>query len=339
MTKISAYRLHVKTLASIAIGLTSFVVAACSSTNGISGGNVVPAHAVRPLTQPTATPTPYQYTYSTVDDEGGSTTFTHILGMDDYGAIVGYYTNGSITKGFNSFPPYTKFRVVDYPNSASTVATSMSEGNQHFAGYYQEVAKGAKTWGWIRYKGVWEWYQDPHVPKGPGSVTEFLGINNNVCAVGFYIDANNNPQPLYYSDRRFAGLHPPNAVSAKATGINLRGDIVGSEVLANGSTIGWIYRDGNYSTFSYPNSNDTEPTNIDFADQVVGSYTDSSSIRHGFIVSGPSNPQTARWQSIDEPSADGTTVVTDINNHHTIVGWYVDAAGNNNGFVATAPSK
>ncbi len=293
----------------------------------------MPLRAVQFSTEPTATP--YDYSYLKVDDEGGSQTFNRILGMDDLGAVVGYFSSGSITKGFNSFPPYTKFRVIDYPNSQSTVATSMSN-NLYFAGYFHDTGRGGHTWGFIRYKGIWGMYQDSHTPKGPNTVNQILGINDNDIAVGFYVDSNGHDQPFEYSNRHYAGLKPPNAISAQATGINLRGDIVGTELLSNGNTVGWIYRSGAYKQIQYPNSTDTEPTGANLQDQVVGSYVDAYGT-HGFVATAPGNPSQANWQTIDEPDAAATTVVTSINNHHAISGWYVDANGNNNGFVATIP--
>lgn len=297
------------------------------------GGNVVPNHGVRVATSPTSTP--YQYTYSTVDDEGGSTTFNEVLGMNDLGAVVGYYENASFTRGFTSFPPYSSFHTIYYPNSATTVATSTSN-DKIIAGYFTQNGKaGTTTLGFIRDKGLWATVKDFHTPKGANTVNELLGVNNNDIAVGFYVDAYGDDQPYAVASRHYTALKPPGAVSAQATGINLRGDIVGSAVLGGGSTVGWVYRSGIYKEFSFPSSTVTEPTSLNIQNQIAGSYVDGSGNTHGFVVTDLGDTDRTLWQTIDEPNAVGTTVVTTVNNHHAISGWYVDTYGNTNGFVGT----
>jgi hypothetical protein len=332
VTNFSGYRLRFNTLASIAI-LTSCIVAACSSTNGsMPAANVVPSHAVRVATSPTATP--YKYSYATVDDEGGSTTFNEVLGMNDLGAVVGYYENASFTRGFSSFPPYSSFHVVDYPNSLTTIATSTSN-NKIIAGYFTEGKTGITTLGFIRDRGLWATYKDFHTPKGENTVNELLGVNDNDIAVGFYVDSYGNDQPYAVASRHFTTLKPPNYVSARATGVNLRGDIVGSAILNDGSSVGWVYRSGNYREFTFPNATVTAPTSLNIQNQIAGSYVDGSNNTHGFVVTDLANSAKTLWQTIDEPNAVGTTVVTTVNNHHAISGWYIDAYGNTNGFVGT----
>lgn len=280
------------------------------------------------------TPTPYQYSWTTVDDEGGSTTFNEVLGMNDLGQIVGYYSGYSVIRGFTSLPPYTKFKAIEYPNSQSTVASSIAD-DRVIGGYFVDTGHGEDTLGFLRVKGLWSIVKDIHTPKVPGSVNEVLGVNDSDIAVGYYVDAYGLDQAFADATRHYTGLKPPNAVSARATGINTRGDIVGSAVLSNQETVGWVYRSGTYAEFSAPYSTDTEPTSANIEGQIAGSYVDSNGQRHGFIVRNAGNTSAAYWQTIDEPNAAGTTVVTGVNNHHAICGWYIDTYGNTNGFVGT----
>jgi hypothetical protein len=292
----------------------------------------VPSRAVRFNAEPT--PTPYQYSYNTIDDEGGSTTFNRVLGMNDLSQVVGYYSGYSITRGFTSTPPYTKFKSISYPNSQSSVATSITN-NRVIGGYFQDTGHGEATLGFQRVKGLWSIIKDIHTPKEPNSINEVLGVNSNDIAVGFYVDAYGVDQAFTVASRKFTPLKPPGSVSTRATGINTRGDMVGSAVLSNGETVGWVYRSGTYAEFSAPNSTDTEPTSANIEGQIAGSYVDGYGATHGFVVRNAGDTTKAFWQTIDEPNAAGTTVVTTINNHHAISGWYVDAYGNNNGFVGT----
>jgi hypothetical protein len=269
-----------------------------------------------------------------VDDEGGSTTFNELLGMNDLGQVVGYYSGYSVIRGFTATPPYTKFKAIEYPNSQTTVATSIAN-DRIDGGYFTDTGHGGDTFGFLRVKGLWSIVKDIHTPKVPGSVNEVLGVNDSDIAVGYYVDSYGADEAFEVANRHFDGLNPPGSTSTKATGINSRGDIVGTALLSNQETVGWVYRSGTYSEFSAPGSTDTEPTSANIQGQIAGSYADANHKVHGFIVRNAGNTNDANWQSVDEPQAAGTTVITSINNHHAIAGWYIDAYGNHNGFVGT----
>ena len=130
--------------------------------------------------------------------------------MDDLGQVVGYYSSGSVTRGFTSLKPYTKFTIVNYPYSESTVATSMSN-NRIMAGYFVDPSKGNHTWGFIRNKGIWGSYKNYKTPSGPNSVNELLGVNDSDIAVGFYVDSYGDDVPYLVAVRKYHSLTPPNA--------------------------------------------------------------------------------------------------------------------------------
>jgi len=72
--------------------------------------------------------------------------------------------------------------------------------------------------------------------------------------------------------------------------------------------------------------------------QMVGSYTTGSgknAVTHGFVLVIQSSGSTT-WQSIDEPNANGVTVISGINDNGQICGWYNDSSGNLHGFVGVA---
>ena len=336
VTRSSSFWLQRRTLAGLAIGLTALAIAACSGTNSTtSSGSVLPAHADVPLSsQPS--PTTYAYKFVTVNDPA-STRFTRVLGVDDLGQVVGYYGSGTQSDpshGFSSLVPYTKFYTLNFPLAANTVATSLS--NRIVAGYFIDNSKGHHTFGFMRNRAIWTYYKDFKTPKGPNSVNELLGVNDSGIAVGFYTDSYGNDMPYELANGHYVPLRPPGAVSAMATGINQPGDITGAETLASGVTEGWLLRNGTYSQFSHPHASSTQAFAINHAAEVVGSYVDGAGT-HGFILTKPGNPSGQSWQSVDEPNAAGTTVVTSINDHDTITGWYVDASGHTDGFTATIP--
>jgi hypothetical protein len=333
VTKSSAFRLQRRTLAGLTIGLAALAIAACSGTNSTtSGANALPAHV--PLGSELST-TSYSYQFVTVNDPASST-FTRVLGIDDLGEVVGYYGSGTPSDpshGFSSSEPYTKFKTLNFPLAVNTVATSLSN-TRIVAGYFEDNSTGHHTFGFMRNRGVWTYYKDFKTPKGPESVNELLGVNDSDIAVGFYKDSYGNDIPYELASGHYLALHPPGAVTAMATGINQPGDITGVETLASGLTEGWLLRNGTYSQFLYPGASSTQAFAINHSAVVVGSYVDSAGT-HGFILTKPGNPSGQSWQSIDEPNAVGTTVVTSINDHDAISGWYVDSSGNTDGFVAT----
>jgi hypothetical protein len=316
----------------VALGLV-----ACNGSAPLSPAGTLPATArsgVAPATKPS--PTPYTFDFATLNNPASST-FNCVMGVNNLNHVVGYYGSGTQddpSHGFNSTLPYTKFRGMNYPDAVSTVATSLSSISEIFAGYFVDNSAGHHTWGFIRNKGIWSQYKDYKTPKGPNSVNELLGVSDSDVAVGFYTDSYGHDVPYELVDGRYHALQPPGAVSAMATGINKIGDITGTVTLTSQVTEGWILRNGFYSEFSYPGSSSTQASAVNYEDQVVGSYVDGQGT-HGFILDRPASPTEMFWQSIDEPKAAGTTVITSINSHHTISGCYVDASGNTDGFVAT----
>jgi hypothetical protein len=338
MNKSWAYWRKHQMLAGLTVGLVSLVIADCSGPGSTSSSvNALPLQAGMPL----VSPTPFTFDFVTADDPA-SPTFTRVLGVDNLGAVRGYSGSGSKSDpshGFRSLPPYTQFRSLNYPAAIDTVATSLnSSRNRITAGYFVDSTSGHTTWGFLKLQGVFAQYKDPKTPKGPHTVNELLGVNDPGVAVGFYKDSEGHDMPYELVIGSYHPIHPPAAVSAKATGINLTGDIAGAETIADGVTKGWLWRSGVYSEFSYPGSKHTEATALNIKPRVVGFYVDSAGT-HGFILTKPGSPTEQYWQSVDEPNAAGITVITSINVHNTISGWYVDSSGNTNGFVATVAAS
>ncbi len=328
-------RLKQQGAAALTVALTAFAIAACNGPGAtVPSSGALPASSIAKRTAKPS-PTPYQFNFTTLDDPG-SASYTRIMGIDELAQVVGTYGSGTASDpshGFSSEVPYTKFRNLDYPSAPDTVATAMSS-NEIFVGYFLDDSSGHHTWGFIRNKGVWTQYKDPKTPKGPGSINEFLGVNDASEVVGFYVNSYGSDQAYELASNHFHPLDPPGAVSATANGINLRGTIVGCETLASGTVEGWLLQNRGYTQLAYPGASSTQAFALDYQNQVVGSYVDAKGT-HGFILTDPVSPSQRYWQTIDEPDAAGTTVVTSINSHHAISGWYIDENGNTDGFVAT----
>src|SRR5208283_1902249 len=64
-------------------------------------------------------------------------------------------------------------------------------------------------------------------------------------------------------------------------------------------------------------------------DQVVGSFTDAKGNTHGFLY----NEESKNYTTIDDPNANGMTVVNGLNDKGQLVGFYLDHAGNTDGML------
>jgi uncharacterized membrane protein len=71
---------------------------------------------------------------------------------------------------------------------------------------------------------------------------------------------------------------------------------------------------GTYARFDYPGSDNTSAQGIDTAGDIVGHYGDTSSLYHGFLLSG------GTYTTIDYPGAE-FTVANGINDLGEVVGW------------------
>ncbi len=63
--------------------------------------------------------------------------------------------------------------------------------------------------------------------------------------------------------------------------------------------------------------------------QVVGSFTDAAGNTHGFVF----DVATSTYFTVDDPHANGMTVVNGINDQGQLVGFYLDHNGNTDGML------
>jgi hypothetical protein len=225
---------------------------------------------------------------------------------------------------------------VDYPGSQGTVATSVSSTHT-IAGYVIDPNGLSGISAFVQINGLPTLLDDPNEGGGSDAVTEILAISDDGAAVGFYTNAKGVEVPfdLNISQGTFTDLKPPGAKSAQATGITVKGNVTGIETTKSG-IVGFYLHDGTYYPIARANAKVTEALGINRQDQVVGYYQGATGKTHGFVLTYPSNGGDKQvWQTVDDPKALDTTVVTGINDHDAICGWYKDAAGEIHGFVAT----
>jgi hypothetical protein len=257
-----------------------------------------------------------------------------LIGINDAQSISGYF----IGKGSDPVvyyvvvPPYGPDDYRYYRYRRGVTITSLI--GKTISGYIIDPEKLNGVWGFIKKNKVWTLFRDPNEGHGQYAVTEILGLDSSDFAVGFYVDrfGADVPFELMVISGSFVDLKPPGAASARATGINIKGDIVGWLTGPRGAK-GFMLKAGAYQVFSYPKSMSTQALGLNFQEQIVGSYVDTSGVTHGFLLSGPVNhPQ---WQSFDNPKANGSATLTGINTHGDVVGNYFDKTGNTHGFLCS----
>ncbi|HLY01437.1 MAG TPA: hypothetical protein VKR56_02965 [Candidatus Cybelea sp.] len=338
MNRPSTLRLSSPALASMGLMVVALGLVACNGS-GLSSGGALPARAGAGAVPATSvSPTPYGFSFQTVDKPG--TDYNRVTGINDLRQISGYHGSGSASDpavGYRAAPPYVQmqFLHVEYPGSLNTYAMALSN-DFLCVGYFLSNQVGDHTLGFVKDHGLYTSFKNPKTPLGPDTVNELLGVNDYDAAVGFYTDGSgkNHGYELYVTQGKYADLTPSGFDSTEAVGINDPGNIVGFGESSDKTIQGWIYLNGVYKNLLYPNSVSTEALGINYQNQVVGEYTNSDGTTHGFIVTSPTGAKPI-WQSIDEPEAAGTTVVTSINDRHAISGSYVDSVGTTHGFTAT----
>jgi hypothetical protein len=289
------------------------------------------AVAHRPVTK-------IEYKFVTLDDPLSYSSFNRLLDINNVGRIAGYAGSGSVSdpsSGFKIYPPYgqANFHKIVYPSSIDTVATSVNN-KKLIAGYYVD-AKG-KTFGFTYTIGVWSTYADP-VARGKKGATKILAVNDSNTAVGTYASRTESGSFLLdLVTGVFRDVHPPGT-NGSVTGINGRGDIVGYTT-ESGHVVGFIRKNNQDTALNYPGAASTQFWGITAYDMIGGSYVDKAGTTHGFLLQTPLVRGGPTWQTIDDPDAAGTTVVTSVNIHKDLVGYYVDSGGATHGFLATPSS-
>lgn len=281
---------------------------------------------------------PSSYSFQTINNPNDPNT-TVLTGINNLDKLAGYYGTGKSRRpysGFVVYEPYGKnnFKRADFPGAYETQVWALNN-KKSIAGYFVDSVHHSWIFGFIETGGIWTEYKNPKLRGGSSNVTELLGLNDAGLAVGFYTDDKgvNHAFELNPSIGKYHAILPSGLLSVKATGINGKGDVCGYGTVASGATVSWLLKGGAFTIFAYAGSLDTEALGLNWQDQIVGRYVDVTGNTHGFILSNPLTSQL--WQTVDDPDAKGTTVVTSIEDHRNLVGYYVDSSGNTNGFLGT----
>jgi hypothetical protein len=341
-----------------------------------AAGNSAPGTGAGALARPEGTSGSSAYTITAIDEPSAGTgelEGTEAFGINASGVITGAYSNqnggesGLLTHGYVRAAGGT-FTSFDAPDAGTSPEPGQTMGTVGIGidtagdvvGLYSD--KYDALHGFLREAGgTLTEFDDPSAPTGDTSLgTVALAINDSGQIAGFYIAG--VASAVYHGFLRSASgtyttIDAPGAGTGGSGGrqgtiamaMNASGGVAGFYIDSSYNTHGFIYSGGSTTSFDVSGASSTAgslfggtiPFSIDAAGDVVGSYTDSSSIRHGFL-----RTASGTVTSFDAPGANTTSVTglvggtfpTNIDPTGSyITGVYSDSTGLVHGFVYSLP--
>ena len=288
------------------------------------------------------------YKFQTLNN-GADPTFNQLLGINQDGAVAGYFGSGAMghpNKGYLLSTRHGQPRYLNenWPESTQTQVTGLND-NGVTVGFWSTMntADGMNdNRAFVSSRG---YFIDGDFPTdNPASppVDQLLGVNDHNIAVGFYNDGNGDTHAYKFSVRhnQFMELTPAGVTGPTAAAINNRGDIAGfgtdaTSDSSKGQVVGYLLRrNGGVIVLDVPGSSMTQALGINDSREVVGVYqtgTGDNAMTHGFTWTPSGGFQTL----VDDPSGLGATTINGLNDRGQLVGFYTDADGNTDGFLAT----
>jgi uncharacterized membrane protein len=218
---------------------------------------------------------------------------TAILGVNDLGDLVGFYTKADHTKhGFIWFHTNV-VKTIDFPGSSlTTVAFGINKAGTVVGGLWSINSTGTFPGGGF----VWVSGKFSNMnPFRPGGVAPCCwsvnGIANSGVITGeLFQDDNFQAWFKAGTDQDF---YMKNGIDSFGTGINSGNDVLGYTNLS-----GWLAKNieanegtndstetmPNFITVMFPSSGSTTPFGMNNLRAIVGTYTDSSGKQHGFLA-------------------------------------------------------
>jgi hypothetical protein len=271
---------------------------------------------------------PFNFSFQTVVNPGDPA-FTQLLGINNASTIAGYFGDGMVVpnNGFTLTLP-NSFTPENFPASSQTQVVGINNLGET-VGFY--VDAGGVTHGFTFNGGTFSTVDQPGT-----SFNQLLGVNDLGTAAGYSSNdptGMTNQQAFTETGLTFTALtpfFPAGTGNSQATDVNLAGEVSGFYVDSSSVTHGFLL-DGSLMTLNFPGATLTQVLGVNNTGFAVGDYTDSANATHGFVY----NVAAKTFQTVDDPSGIGTTVINGINDSDRVVGFYTDANGNVDGFVGT----
>jgi probable HAF family extracellular repeat protein len=273
-------------------------------------------------------------------------TFNQLLGINNEGAIAGYFGSGAAghpNKGYMLHPPFAQadFGNENFPRSVQTQVTGLNDRGVTvgFWSGQNTASMSNANFGFYSVNGRFFNVNFPTGTPAKPAVDQLLGVNDLDVAVGFFTNASGINRGYEYNinSKKFSRVLPPGATSNKlgasltAAGINNFGDVAGFYNKTSSLVDAFLkLHSGHFITIAFPGASMTQAFGVNDAGEVVGTYTvgtGNSAVTHGFTW------LNGKFASVDIGGASSTTI-NGVNDEGDVVGFYTDAKGNTDGFVA-----
>ncbi len=271
-------------------------------------------------------------------------TFNQLLGINDEGAIAGYFGSGAArhpNKGYVLRAPFAQrdFGNENFPRSVQTQVTGLNDRGVT-VGFWSRQNTASMSNANFAFYSAGGRFVGVGFPTGTPArppVDQLLGVNDHDVAVGFFTNSAGLNRGYTYDiiTRRFARVLVPGipglGPSLTAAAINNHGDVAGFYNKTASRVIAFLkLRSGRFITFAYPGAAMTQAFGVNDFGEVVGAYTvgsGGSAVTHGFTW------LHGHFLSIGIGGASSTTI-NGVNDEGDLVGFYTDAKGNTDGFFA-----
>ncbi len=177
------------------------------------------------------------YFFTTLDDQADPT-FNQLLGLNDKGIAVGFYTDANgVNHAYKLNQKTGKFTELTVPNATSAIATGINN-NGDISGFL--MASNGDTVAFLLKGSTYTEFDFP------GSTnTQALGINKYDQIVGSYVDGNGLMHGFLLSsplhNAKWQSIDDPNGIGTTVVnGLNDNAQLVGFYVDGAGNTDGFL---------------------------------------------------------------------------------------------------
>ena len=222
--------------------------------------------------------------FTAIDDPaasgGGVGTGSVAYGINNAGAVVGYYTvNGGGSQGFLDVAG--SFSHIDHPSGPNSTNLNGINTAGSIAGSY--IAPDGSNHGFVYNAGIFTPVDHPAAPPASGTIIAGISHDSLGCPVGAYTNGS-GVHSFVDAAGSFSPIVDPAAPPDQtiAEGLNNGGDVVG-EYFDGGHYHGFLDVGGIFSPIDDPLGTDTFVVGVNNSGVLTGIYADSTGI-HGFIA-------------------------------------------------------
>jgi hypothetical protein len=235
---------------------------------------------------------------------------TVIMGVNDYGDLVGFYTKSAdgTTHGFIWYHQNV-VKTIDFQGVANaTIPFGMNKAGIVVGGFWStgSAGTGPPGGGWVWANGTFS-IMDPEVPNAGACCWSVNGISNNGILSGVVFQSDFFQAWMKESTDQDFFTYPTvtQCCDTTGTGVNNNVDMIGfggGIGLSGQVGSGWFTKhielnEGSgdaevtphFLTVAYPNSSGTQPLStfpfgLNDSRWIVGAYFDTNSVLHGFLA-------------------------------------------------------